>query len=73
MTIQIKKRIERFYEDSDGNAVWVMYEDTNDYIHYRDIGYIGDRQRMLSQPFYKEYRISEMQADSTLAKNILRC
>lgn len=62
-TYTLRRRIERFYEDSDGCAVWVIFEDTDGNIHYRDIGYDTSRQIMMAQQFYKEYRLSDLQAD----------
>ncbi|RXZ84448.1 hypothetical protein EBB07_00025 [Paenibacillaceae bacterium] len=61
-TIHLKRRIERFYDDESGETLWVMYEDTSDYIHYRYIGYDGSRHTMLSQQFYKQFTLSELQA-----------
>ncbi|QDA30278.1 hypothetical protein FGY93_25280 (plasmid) [Paenibacillus polymyxa] len=53
--IHLKRRIERFYVDEDGELTFALYEDIEGYIHYRYCNYDTDKHNMLSVLFYKNF------------------
>ncbi|OMF50854.1 hypothetical protein BK135_00905 [Paenibacillus peoriae] len=57
--IQLKRGIERFYVDEDGDTVFALYEDIDGYVHYRYCNYDTDKYTMLSQAFDKEFKEEE--------------
>ncbi|EHS59423.1 hypothetical protein [Paenibacillus sp. Aloe-11] len=54
--IHLKRRIERFYTDEDGQLVFALYEDIDGYVHYRYCTFDTDIYTMLSQAFFKEFK-----------------
>ncbi|KAF6564765.1 hypothetical protein G9G63_10175 [Paenibacillus sp. EKM202P] len=57
--IHLKRRIERFYVDEDGDTVFALYEDIEGYIHYRYCTWDTDKYKLLSQAFKKEFKEEE--------------
>ncbi|ADO59787.1 hypothetical protein PPSC2_26225 (plasmid) [Paenibacillus polymyxa SC2] len=53
--IRLKRRIERFYTDVDGDLVFALYEDIEGNIHYRYCTFDTDKYTMLSQAFLKHF------------------
>ncbi|KAE8560226.1 hypothetical protein [Paenibacillus polymyxa] len=53
--IHLKRRIERFYVDEDGDTVFALYEDIDGYVHYRYCTFDTDKYTMLSVLFYKNF------------------
>ncbi|AIQ16726.1 hypothetical protein H70357_08685 [Paenibacillus sp. FSL H7-0357] len=62
-TIHLKRRIERFYDDSEGETVFALYEDVDGYVHYQSVGFDADRQLVLSRLFYRMFTRSDLQAE----------
>ncbi|MBE7901212.1 hypothetical protein G7L40_21065 [Paenibacillus polymyxa] len=54
--IHLKRRIERFYTDEDGELVFALYEDIDGYVHYRYCTFDTDKHSMLSVLFEKEFK-----------------
>ncbi|KAF6584976.1 hypothetical protein [Paenibacillus sp. EKM211P] len=54
--IHLKRRIERFYTDEDGELVFALYEDIDGYVHYRYCTFDTDKYSMLSVLFDKEFQ-----------------
>ncbi|RGL39132.1 hypothetical protein DXC69_03845 [Paenibacillus polymyxa] len=54
--IHLKRRIERFYTDEDGELVFALYEDIDGYVHYRYCTFDTDKYSMLSVLFDKEFK-----------------
>ncbi|MFD1990077.1 hypothetical protein ACFSGI_08910 [Paenibacillus nicotianae] len=56
MVIHLKRRIERFYTDTDEREVFALYEDVDENIHFKYTDYDTDMHQMHSCHFEKQFK-----------------
>ncbi|MBP1906825.1 hypothetical protein J2Z32_003489 [Paenibacillus turicensis] len=52
----LKRRINQFYEDGEGDTVYALYEDIDGDIHYRYINFDTDKYKVRVGRFEREFK-----------------
>lgn len=54
--IYLKRRIEKFFTDEDGEVVFALYEDVDGHVHFYYLNRPHERDKKCECHFFKEYR-----------------